>query len=96
MHTLVCTVKVLCLLVGFGCTVPAFYATRTLENDKDRILDWFAGAIYLAGTLAGLCAVCSHFLPTNASSVIFWLYLLVNLSPPFLLGIVLKNSVFKR
>ena len=26
------------MLVGFGCTVPAFYATRTLENEKDRIL----------------------------------------------------------
>ena len=26
------------MLVGFGCTVPAFYATRTLENQKDRIL----------------------------------------------------------
>lgn len=24
------------MLVGFGCTVPAIYATRTLENEKDR------------------------------------------------------------
>ncbi|MGB4872032.1 MAG: ferrous iron transporter B, partial [Candidatus Promineifilaceae bacterium] len=26
------------MMVGFGCTVPAIYATRTLENEKDRIL----------------------------------------------------------
>jgi ferrous iron transport protein B len=24
------------MLVGFGCTVPAIYATRTLENEQDR------------------------------------------------------------
>ncbi len=26
------------MLVGFGCTVPAVYATRTLDNERDRIL----------------------------------------------------------
>jgi ferrous iron transport protein B len=26
------------MLIGFGCTVPAIYATRTLESRKDRIL----------------------------------------------------------
>ncbi|NMC45275.1 MAG: ferrous iron transport protein B, partial [Chloroflexi bacterium] len=26
------------MIVGFGCTVPAIYATRTLDNEKDRIL----------------------------------------------------------
>ena len=26
------------LVVGFGCTVPALYATRTLDNQRDRIL----------------------------------------------------------
>jgi len=26
------------MIVGFGCTVPAIYATRTLENKKDRLI----------------------------------------------------------
>ena len=26
------------MLIGFGCTVPAVYATRTLESEKDRLL----------------------------------------------------------
>ena len=26
------------LLVGFGCNVPAIMATRTLDNERDRIL----------------------------------------------------------
>ena len=25
------------LILGFGCAVPAIYATRTLENERDRI-----------------------------------------------------------
>lgn len=26
------------MIIGFGCTVPAIYATRTLENRKDRMI----------------------------------------------------------
>ena len=29
------------MLVGFGCTVPGIYATRTLENEDDRKLTGF-------------------------------------------------------
>jgi ferrous iron transport protein B len=29
------------MLVGFGCTVPAIYATRTLENERDRKITGF-------------------------------------------------------
>lgn len=29
------------LVTGFGCSVPAFMATRTLKNEKDRLLTLF-------------------------------------------------------
>ncbi|HLA42378.1 MAG TPA: ferrous iron transport protein B, partial [Aggregatilineales bacterium] len=42
MHTLGLQGKsFLPLLVGFGCTVPAVYATRTLENETDRKITGF-------------------------------------------------------
>jgi ferrous iron transport protein B len=66
------------LLIGFGCTVPAIMATRTLENRRDRMVTMLitplmsCGArlpvyILLAGTFFGEQA---------AGNVIFSLYLL--------------------
>jgi ferrous iron transport protein B len=83
------------MLVGFGCTVPAFYATRTLENDKDRILTGLLVPFMSCGArLPVYVLFAAIFFPQNASSVIFWLYLL-GIITAILLGIVLKNSVFK-
>ena len=37
------------MIVGFGCTVPAVYATRTLENEKDRKLTAFLATFMSCG-----------------------------------------------
>lgn len=37
------------LLVGFGCTVPAIYATRTLENERDRKITGFLATFMSCG-----------------------------------------------
>lgn len=37
------------LLVGFGCTVPAIYATRTLENERDRKITGFIATFMSCG-----------------------------------------------
>jgi ferrous iron transport protein B len=37
------------MLVGFGCTVPAVYATRTLENEEDRKLTGFLATFMSCG-----------------------------------------------
>ncbi len=83
------------MLVGFGCTVPAFYATRTLENNKDRILTGLLVPFMSCGArLPVYVLFAAIFFPQNSSTVIFSLYLLGILTA-ILLGIVLKNSLFK-
>ena len=83
------------MLVGFGCTVPAFYATRTLENNKDRILTGLLVPFMSCGArLPVYVLFATIFFPQNASAVIFWLYLL-GIITAISLGIVLKNSLFK-
>jgi ferrous iron transporter FeoB len=37
------------MIIGFGCTVPAVYATRTLENEKDRKLTGFLATFMSCG-----------------------------------------------
>jgi len=83
------------MLVGFGCTVPAFYATRTLENEKDRILTGLLVPFMSCGArLPVYVLFAAIFFPQNASAVVFWMYLL-GIITAILLGIALKNTLFK-
>lgn len=83
------------MLVGFGCTVPAFYATRTLENEKDRILTGLLVPFMSCGArLPVYVLFAAVFFPQNSGAVVFWLYMLGILTA-IVLGIALKNTLFK-
>jgi len=83
------------MIVGFGCTVPAFYATRTLANRKDRILTALLVPFMSCGArLPVYVLFASIFFPGNSGAVIFWLYML-GIVTAIVLGIILKNTVFK-
>ncbi len=83
------------MLIGFGCTVPALYATRTLENEKDRILTGLLVPFMSCGArLPVYVLLAAIFFPENAGAVVFGLYLLGILTA-IILGIILKNTIFK-
>ena len=51
------------MVVGFGCSVPAIYATRTLENRRDRILTgMLVPFMSCSAAPAGLRSLCRHLL----------------------------------
>ena len=86
----------LCMIVGFGCTVPACYATRTLENEKDRILTGLLVPFMSCGArLPVYVLFASIFFPQNANTVIFLLYL-GGIVAAVLLGVILSRSLFKK
>ena len=65
------------LIVGFGCNVPAVMATRTLENQPDRILTAIMAPFMSCGarlTVYALFAVA--FFPENGQNIVFALYLI--------------------
>ncbi len=83
------------MLVGFGCTVPAIYATRTLENPKDRILTGLLVPFMSCGArLPVYVLFAAVFFPQNSGAVVFSMYLL-GIVTAILVGIALKNSLFK-
>lgn len=83
------------MMVGFGCTVPAIYATRTLDNEKDRILTGLLVPFMSCGArLPVYMLFAAIFFPQRAGAVVFGLYLL-GIITAVLLGIVLKNTLFK-
>ncbi len=86
----------LCMIVGFGCTVPACYATRTLENEKDRILTGLLVPFMSCGArLPVYVLFASVFFPQNSNTVVFLLYL-TGILVAVLLGFILSRTLFKR
>jgi ferrous iron transport protein B len=83
------------MLVGFGCTVPAFYATRTLENEKDRILTGLlVPFMSCSARLPVYILFGAVFFPQYTGTIVFSMYLLGILTA-IGLGIVLRKTTFK-
>jgi len=83
------------MLMGFGCTVPAAMATRTLENEKDRKLTIMLTPFMSCGARLPVYALfAAAFFFKNQTFVIFSIYLL-GIVVAILSGILLKNTVFK-
>ena len=81
------------MLVGFGCTVPAVYATRTLENERDRILTTLLVPFMSCGArLPVYVIMASVFFPEYAGLAVFGMYLL-GIAVAMLVGFLLKRSV---
>jgi len=83
------------MIVGFGCTVPALMATRTLDNEKDRILTGLLVPFMSCGArLPVYVLLASIFFPGNNGMVIFWMYVL-GIVVAILVGLLLKSTIFK-
>ena len=82
------------LMVGFGCSVPAIYATRTLENEKDRILTGLLVPFMSCGArLPVYVLFAAVFFPKRGGLIIFSLYVLGILTAVSL-GIILRKTLF--
>jgi ferrous iron transport protein B len=83
------------LIVGFGCTVPAVYATRTLENEKDRKLTGFLATFMSCGARLPVYVVFgTAFFGTASGNLIFAMYL-VGIGVALTTGFALKHTVYK-
>ncbi|MBN1500075.1 MAG: Fe(2+) transporter permease subunit FeoB [Spirochaetes bacterium] len=83
------------LIVGFGCTVPAIMASRTLDNYRDRVMTVFMTPFMSCGARLPVYAIFSAaFFGKSSGLVVFSLYLagiLLSIGT----GIILKKNVFK-
>ena len=83
------------LMVGFGCTVPAIYATRSLEYQKDRIMTVMMSPFISCGArLPVYILFAAAFFPNNAQNLVFALYL-IGISVAVVTGLVLKYTLLK-
>lgn len=83
------------MVVGFGCSVPGLYATRTLDSHKDRVLTGLLVPFMSCGArLPVYVLFAAIFFPKQAGLVIFGLYLLGILTA-IVLGLILRRTLFK-
>ena len=83
------------LVVGFGCSVPAIYATRTLENQRDRILTGLLTPFMsCSARLPVYILFAAIFFPQYASLAIFAMYLL-GILVAIVVGLLLSHTVLK-
>lgn len=83
------------MLVGFGCTVPAMHATRTLERRRDRVLTGLLVPFMSCGArLPVYVLMAAVFFPRSRGTVVFAMYLL-GIGVALALGFVLNRTVFR-
>jgi ferrous iron transport protein B len=82
------------MLVGFGCTVPAIMATRTLSNRRDRLLTIFMAPFMSCGARLPVYALFgAAFFGVASGGMVFCIYMAGILLAVFS-GLLLKHTLF--
>ncbi len=82
------------LVIGFGCTVPAIMAARTLDEKKDRMITIFITPFMSCGArLSVYLLFVAAFFRKNPGTAIFSLYL-VGAILAVLTGLLIKKTIY--
>ncbi len=84
------------LLMGFGCSVPAVMATRTLENDRDRKITMMVTPFMSCGAKMPiyLVFIASLFADSNATLITFSIYM-IGIVVAIIAALILGKTVLK-
>lgn len=83
------------MILGFGCNVPAIYATRTIENKSARILTGLLIPFMSCSARLPVYVIFGlAFFPRNGDLVIWSLYM-IGILMAALVGTILSRTVFK-
>lgn len=83
------------MILGFGCAVPGIMATRTLENEKDRLLTMLiVPFMSCSARLPVYALIVAAFFSAYQGWVIFSLYLL-GIVVAIIVAAIFKKTIFK-
>jgi len=84
------------LLIGFGCTVPAIMATRTLENRRDRITTMLVLPLISCGARLPIYAlIIPAFFPQKWQGPVLWVIYFTGIALALLGAKLLRMTVFR-
>lgn len=84
------------LLLGFGCSVAAVMASRTVDGDSNRLTTILVSPLMsCAGRLPIYILIAGVFFPTIAGTIVFLMYML-GIVMAIIVAIVLKKVIFRE
>ncbi|MBN2340551.1 MAG: ferrous iron transport protein B [Deltaproteobacteria bacterium] len=84
------------LVTGFGCTIPGIMATRTMENERDRLATMLVLPLMSCGARLPIwmLLIPAFFVPALHAPMLFAIYF-IGIFLAFLLALLLRNTVLK-
>ncbi|MBU8869655.1 MAG: ferrous iron transport protein B [Gemmatimonadales bacterium] len=84
------------LLIGFGCTVPAIMATRTLETRRDRLITMMVLPLMSCGARLPIYALMiPAFFPVQWQGPVLWSVYVAGIVLALVLARLLRATVFR-
>jgi len=84
------------LLLGFGCNVPAIMATRTLDNEKDRMTTILINSLIpCSARMVVFVFIAGAFFEPQAAGLVVWSLIILSIILAVLVGYILRKSVLK-
>ncbi|MBA7671547.1 Fe(2+) transporter FeoB [subsurface metagenome] len=83
------------MILGFGCTIPAIMACRTVENPKDRMTTMLVTPFMSCGArLPIFVLLAGFFFPTDAGLVVFAMYM-IGIGVAILSALLFRKRLFR-
>ncbi len=84
------------LLLGFGCSVAAVMATRTVDGESNRLTTILVSPLMsCAGRLPIYILIAGVFFPANAGTVVFLMYML-GIVMAIIVAIIFKRTILRE
>jgi ferrous iron transport protein B len=84
------------LLIGFGCSIPAIMATRTLENRRDRLTTMMVVPLISCGAkLPIYLLIIPAFFPVMWHAPMLWIIYVIGILLAILVAKLLRHTVLK-
>jgi len=84
------------MLLGFGCTVPAIMATRTIESEKDRLTTILVLPLMSCGARLPIYSLLiPAFFPPAFQAPVMWLIYFIGVVLALVCAGLLKSTLFK-
>jgi ferrous iron transport protein B len=84
------------MLIGFGCSVPAIMATRTLENRRDRLVTMLVTPLMSCGARLPIYAlIIPAFFPQMWHAPMLWIIYLIGIALAVMSAKLLRITILK-
>ncbi|MBN1257337.1 MAG: ferrous iron transport protein B [Planctomycetes bacterium] len=84
------------LVIGFGCTIPAIMATRTLESRRDRLTTMLVAPLMSCGARLPIYAlIIPAFFPQQWHAPMLWIIYLIGIILAIVCAKLLRATLFK-